>query len=350
MGQTNNVKIQQKRVTQLHHRNVHVDDDFLLLSERYPEFKKFIKIINGKIRINYNNPKTLYSISKVLLHYRYNINWDIPDNFLIPTIPSRANYVHFISDLLTPEHFYNTEIVNYKGFQSDIKAITDINTNSDDCFAEFIPKGKHVLGLDIGIGANCVFSLLCNKIYSWNMIGTDISIESLKVSDTIIKENNLSSCIKLLCQENPDNILFGILNRPEIEDLKFSFTICNPPYYDSVEDSETSTHPARLRNCQMHEIITQGGESQFILKLYFESKNFSKRVIWYTSQVSKLKNLKFLRNFLGKEVISNELRSVRYTTLKQGKHNKWVIAWSFFEREERVSILKFLRNNKNLDF
>ncbi|KAK9172027.1 Ribosomal RNA large subunit methyltransferase F-like [Cryptosporidium meleagridis] len=347
MGQANNNKSQQKKATRLHHRNVHANDDFLFLSERYPELKKCIKIVNNKVRINYN-PAALYCISKVLLHYRYNINWDIPDKFLIPTIPSRANYVHFISDLLTPEHFYNTEKVNDKGLGSDFNTEMCIQVGADVCFSELIPRGKQVLGLDIGIGANCVFSLLCNRIYSWDMIGSDISIESLDVSDTIIKKNNLSSCIKLLHQENSEYILFGILDKTEIEDLKFSFTICNPPYFDSVENSEINMHPARFRSCQKHEIITHGGESQFILKLYFESKNFSKRVIWYTSQVSKLKNLRFLKSVLGKEIINNELKSLRYTTLKQGKHDKWVIAWSFFEKEERISILKFLRNNKNM--
>ncbi|OII73095.1 uncharacterized protein cubi_02326 [Cryptosporidium ubiquitum] len=271
----------------------------------------------------------------------------MPDNFLVPTIPSRANYVHFVADLLTPEHYYNTEIINPE-FLNYEKSTIEIQRNMEFHSVEFVPRGKQVLGLDIGIGANCVFSLLCNRIYSWNMIGTDISTESLKVSDSIIKENNLSNCINLFLQENPENILFGILNRPEIENLNFSFTICNPPYYDSVEDSEISMHPGRFRNCQKHEVITQGGESHFILKLYSQSKNFSKKVIWYTSQVSKLKNLRFLRNTLGKELINNELKSLRYTTLKQGKHDKWVIAWSFFEKEERISILKFLRNNQNI--
>lgn len=342
-----NIKIQQKKNVQLHHRNVHMNDDFLLLSEKYPEFKKCIKIINGKIRINYNST-TLYCISKVLLHYRYNIIWDIPDKFLIPTIPSRANYVHFIADLLTPEHYYNTEITNQR-FLNGEKTITGTKSNIEFCSVEFVPTGKQVLGLDIGIGANSVFSLLCNRIYSWNMIGSDISIESLKVSESIIKENNLSSCINLFLQENQEDILFGILDKPEIENLNFSFTICNPPYYDSVEDLEISMRHNRFRNCQKYEVITQGGESQFILKLYSQSKNFSKKVIWYTSQVSKLKNLRFLRNTLRKEIINNELKSLRYTTLKQGRHDKWVIAWSFFEKEERISILKFLRNNQNLN-
>lgn len=349
MGITNkNKKVQQKKLNQLHHRNIHIDDDFLLISEKYPEFRKCIKILNGNMCINYNNPTALYCISKVLLHHRYNLIWDMPDNFLIPTVPSRANYVHFISDLLTPEHVYNTETVSNKGSLNDTETIK-FNTHQDFCSVELIPRGKQVLGLDIGIGANSIFSLLCNKIYSWNMVGTDISSESLKVSDSIIKNNNLSDCITLLLQENPEDILLGILDRPEIKTLNFSFTICNPPYYDSIEDSEMNVHPNRYRVCKNYEVITQGGESQFILKMYSQSKIFRKRVIWYTSQVSKLKNLKFLRNALGKEIVSNELKSLIFTTLKQGKHDKWVIAWSFFEKEERNSILRFLRNNIDLN-
>ncbi|KAJ1613014.1 YbiN-like RNA methylase [Cryptosporidium canis] len=339
-----NKTIQKKQFNELHHRNIHIYDDFSLLTEKYPELKKCIKTYNGNVRINYNNPTALYYISKTLLHYRYNIIWDIPDNFLIPTIPSRANYVHFIADLLTPEHFYNTE--TFAEIGSNDKRITfKLDKHQRPCPAELIPKGKNVIGLDIGIGANCVLSLLCNKIYFWNMVGTDISNDSLKVSDSIIKNNSLSDHIILLLQENPQNILLGILNRPDIQTLNFSFAICNPPYYDSAEDSKTSIHPNRHRTCRKHEIITHGGESQFILNMYSQSKYFQKRVIWYTSQVSKLKNLKFLRDTLGKEISSNELKSLRCMTLKQGKRDKWVIAWSFFEKEERSSILKFLRNN-----
>ncbi|KAF7459374.1 Ribosomal RNA large subunit methyltransferase F [Cryptosporidium felis] len=335
----------QREINKPCYRNIHVFDDFLYLSGKYPELKNCIKIVNGKVRINYSNPKTVYLITKVLFHYRYNITWNIPDNFLVPTIPSRANYIHLIADLLTPENISNKELASLEGSIPEDEISKYTHMHEDFCSGNLVPKGKQILGLDIGIGANCVFSLLCNKIYSWNMIGIDISAESIKISDSIIRENKLLDNILLFKQDDPEQILFGVLDKPEITKYNLAFTICNPPYYKSIEESEESRHPNRYRFCQKHEITTHGGELKFIQKLYRQSKHFPKRVIWYTSQVSKMKNLKVLKNMLRNEIKANELSSMFSAALKQGKHDKWVIAWSFFKTDERVSILKFLRCN-----
>ncbi|KAH8739310.1 YbiN-like RNA methylase [Cryptosporidium ryanae] len=332
---------------EFHHRNIHVLDNFLLLSFGYPELIDCIKINNGKVHINYDNPRAIYKISKVLLHYRYKITWKIPRGFLVPTIPSRVNYVHYIADLLTPEHIFNTEETKGLFSKTCLPHKTGIKHETEFCSVKtyLIPTGRQIFGLDIGVGANCIFPILCNSIYSWSMVGTDISTESLFISNSIIEINNLSDSIKLIHQKNVDQILVGILDHPKISNTYFAFSICNPPFYSSNEDSINSTHPNRSRSCKEYEVITIGGEFNFLLKLYKQSKNFQKRVIWFTSQVSKLKNIKKLREIFRYELCSKKLEATRIISLKQGKHEKWVLAWSFYNKEERISLLKFLRCN-----
>jgi len=71
---------------------------------------------------------------------------DIPVDHLIPTVTLRANYIHWLQDLL--------------------------NLNPD----------TKVHGLDIGCGASCIYPLLGAAINNknWTFLGTDIDKESLK--------------------------------------------------------------------------------------------------------------------------------------------------------------------------
>ena len=127
--------------------------------------------------------------------------------------------------------------------------------------------------------------------------------------------------------------------------VNFCFSVCNPPYYCSAEEAKDSSHPFKIRISQEYEVVTEGGEFLFILKLYNESQHFSKKIIWFTSQVSKFQNLKKILNILRNDLVRKHLQAIRYITLKQGKHDKWVLAWTFYKKEERISLLKFLRNN-----
>lgn len=66
----------------------------------------------------------------------------IPDGQLCPTIPNRANYIHWINDLLTmhPSPWHDATVGTW--------------------------------GIDIGTGANCVYPLLGAAIHGWKFVGT----------------------------------------------------------------------------------------------------------------------------------------------------------------------------------
>ncbi len=95
----------QKR-SELHTRNKHNGQyDFSLLTENYPPLKKFVQLNPyGTQTINFFNPQAVKALNKALLISYYGIRyWDIPKNYLCPPIPGRADYIHYIADLIGSE-------------------------------------------------------------------------------------------------------------------------------------------------------------------------------------------------------------------------------------------------------
>lgn len=138
--------------TTLHSRNQHrLRYDFNLLIENCPELKAFVFINEHQIEsIDFSNPQAVKTLNKALLISHYDIqNWDIPQDYLCPPIPGRADYIHYIADLLAES---NNGI---------------------------IPTGAEVEGLDIGIGANCIYPIIGNSVYDWSFVGTDIDEKAL---------------------------------------------------------------------------------------------------------------------------------------------------------------------------
>ena len=112
----------------LHPRNKHVGRyDLRALRVVNPELKEFIfKNKYGNLSIDFFNPKAVKSLNKSLLISHYGLNfWDIPDGFLCPPIPGRADYIHHIADILA-----------------------DSNKGT-------LVEGEQIKCLDIGVGANC---------------------------------------------------------------------------------------------------------------------------------------------------------------------------------------------------
>ena len=87
----------------LHPRNRHQGRyDFPQLISVCPELAEFV-IINpyGKESIDFANPDAVRVFNRALLKAFYGIaHWDIPADYLCPPVPGRADYVHFLADLL----------------------------------------------------------------------------------------------------------------------------------------------------------------------------------------------------------------------------------------------------------
>lgn len=300
----------------LHPRNLHRNRyDFEKLISNCPELKAFVSINKHGIEtIDFSNPLAVKTLNKALVQTYYDIqDWDIPKNYLCPPIPGRADYIHYIADLLA-------------------------ETNNG-----IIPKGNSVLGLDIGTGANLIYPILGHSIYNWSFVGTDIEKKSIENCSKIIEANpELIDAISLQ-QQTESRFIFKNIIIPED---RFTFTMCNPPFHASAEEANKSTsrkvsnlnpkekrptNPVLNFGGQNAELWCNGGEIGFITQMIYESAKYASQCVWFTTLVSKKENLPSIYKILKKV----NAVSVKTIDMAQGQKNSRIVAWSFLSEVEQ---------------
>ena len=309
-----------KETKGLHPKNFHNDRyDFQTLINAEKSLEKFVKPNKyGDLSIDFANPQAVIALNKALLSHFYKVtNWEIPKGYLCPPIPGRADYIHHISDLLASS---NNGIV---------------------------PKDK-VRGLDVGVGANCIYPIIGSSVYDWNFVGSDIEIESINSVENIIKSNEiLKDKIETRHQKNPNNIFVGVINPED----RFDFTLCNPPFHKSLKEAlegnkrkvQNLTKQSNAKSAlnfggQNNELWCKGGEIAFIKNMINESKQFSKNCLWFTTLVSKKENVPLIY----KALESAKPKEIKTINMAHGQKISRVVAWSFLSKEEQ----KAWRNNK----
>lgn len=254
----------------LHPRNPHrFQYDFKALIQSCRELLPFVQINKYQNEsIDFSNPEAVRTLNKAILKHFYNIQyWEIPANYLCPPIPGRADYIHYLADLL------------------------DIKT-------KHISLGKIITGLDIGVGANCVYPIIGHQTYGWNFVGTDIDPKAIQSAQRIVNANaDLTPFIECRLQNSSASIFKGIIEANE----KFDFTMCNPPFHASLAEAKAGTqrkwqnlghHKAQQKESlnfggQHAELWCQGGEQAFLIKMIEQSTQISSQCLWFTSLVSK---------------------------------------------------------------
>lgn len=299
----------------LHTRNLHRNSyNFDELISCVPELKHYVFTnAYGNLTINFSIPKAVKLLNKALLQHFYQVkNWDIPDENLCPPIPGRADYVHYIADLLAG--------------------------NSKE-----IPKGLSIKGLDIGTGANLVYPLIAHQSYGWEMLGTDINRKSLDNAQNILNANpDFFENIQLKFQPESNFIFKNILTSQD----KFTFSMCNPPFHDS-EEAAMKGNIRKTKNLkkskvqkpnlnfggQQAELWCEGGEIAFVSKMIEESVLYSSQILWFTCLVSKKENL-FKLNSLLKKLDALEVKTI---DMAQGQKVSRILAWTFIPKNRRNS-------------
>lgn len=300
----------------IHPRNKHLGNyDFDVLVKTLPQLKPFVKHNKyGNQSIDFFNPEAVKYLNKALLKHFYKIDyWDIPQNFLCPPIPGRADYVHHIADFLASKNLPKKNI----------------------------PTGAKIKCLDIGVGANCIYPILGNAEYGWSFIGSDINQKSLQSAEKIVQANEqLKNNVILRRQTSPKNILKGILKAEE----KIDITFCNPPFHTSAEDASKGSL-RKLNNLkgqkqeklvlnfggQHNELWCKGGEVHFIKIMLNESKAFAQNVFFFSTLVSKEAHLKSIYQMLRKAKVQ-EMKTIK---MAQGNKQSRLVAWTFLNPEEQ---------------
>jgi 23S rRNA (adenine1618-N6)-methyltransferase len=294
--------------TNLHPRNPHRSRyDFKALVEACPELFPFVFINKYESQtIDFANSNAVKMLNKAILQHFYAISyWDIPPHYLCPPIPGRADYIHYVADLLA----------------SSDKGI--------------IPQGKTVKVLDIGVGANCVYPIIGTHEYGWDFVGSDIDPAVIQSAQNIIQNNpTISDKIEVRLQNLPDYFFKGIIQPDEV----FDVSICNPPFHASLEEATTgtqrkiknlggkkSTKPTLNFGGQNAELWCEGGEENFIKKMIEESATIPNKCHWFTSLVSKKEHLPCIYQAL-KRVRAIEVRTI---DMAQGQKISRIVAWRF---------------------
>ncbi|WP_028021888.1 23S rRNA (adenine(1618)-N(6))-methyltransferase RlmF [Enterovibrio calviensis] len=323
----------------LHPRNPHrARYDFPALVKSTPALGAFVKKNPfGDLSVDFSDPEAVKTLNKALLSHFYQVSfWDIPKGYLCPPIPGRADYLHYLADLLADTH-------NGK-----------------------IPKGKQIKGLDIGMGANCVYPMVGHRAYGWQFVGADIDPVSVKGAKLLVEANpSLKGGIQCRLQSNPDNIFTGMINAKE----RFDFTLCNPPFHTSMEEA-TRGSERKVRNLaanarkkgadsrpshamshagakgalpakgkpvlnfggQNAELWCPGGEAAFIKRMIDQSADFKTQCLWFTTMVSKKENLPVIKQSL-KAVKAKDIRVIE---MAQGQKVTRIVAWTFLNKEAQA--------------
>ncbi|MGY8770108.1 MAG: 23S rRNA (adenine(1618)-N(6))-methyltransferase RlmF [Pirellulales bacterium] len=277
--------------------------DFDLLIDANPDFEPFVFTNeHGTRTVRFSSSETVLQLNKALLRQYYQVSdWSIPPDYLCPPVPGRADYIHYMADLLAEDKVS-------------------------------VP----IVGLDIGVGANCIYPILGTQIYDWKMVGADIDEHAIaSARKNAMTSDKLKKHIDIRHQNNNANIFEGII----LENEYYHFTMCNPPFHASQEEASRST-ARKLRNLQKenqskekvvlnfggqaNELWCNGGEALFIKRMIKQSVAFKAQVAWFTTLVSRSEHLKSIYKQL------NKLKATHKTiAMSQGKKKSRFVAWKF---------------------
>nr|BAN65609.1 conserved hypothetical protein [Babesia bovis] len=415
----------------MHPRSRHnIKDDYIALSRAFPVLKRHMKP-NPKWKVtmpkhqmyhyDFNHPDAVYHLSRAILNHVYGIKFYLPcgcphgscdpylrtersdtdcpafvddeipvQRYLAPCVPGRANYIHYLADLLNLSN-------NSPDTSADSSELKDDASNMK---LQNILKGERVKVLDIGTGANCIYPLIGSAEYGWSFIATDIDINALMLAKQNIQLNNMAKTVELRLQKDTLRMFTGVLMPHEFVHL----TMCNPPFHSSLDQANLNPRVSTcatinelvfnpgmvatfsidgfdLQKVNKNKFFVDGqvnytfssdasehGEVAFVEIMLVESRFHAHNALWFTSLVARLSTLKrikshiqadmkFYHNSKAKQVAFLNARiedlnqvcesdqrnddifrinvsdlhacEFRAFTLSQGKQTRWVIAWTY---------------------
>lgn len=309
-----NKKVHPTEKLKLHPRNKNrVRYDFRQLTGSLPELAQYVRPnIYGDESVDFANPDAVKALNKALLIHHYGItSWDIPNGYLCPPVPGRADYIHHIAGFLGKNNMGK------------------------------IPTGQQIKCLDIGVGAGCIYPIIGNHEYGWSFTGSDIDPVAIESSKKITESNrSLTGKIECRLQTNPKDIFVGIIHKDELIDL----SICNPPFHASAKEAQAGSlrkinnlnqgktiKPVLNFGGQNHELWCEGGEEKFVRNMILQSKKFADKCFWFSTLISKSSNLKSIYKTL------EHVKALSFETIPMGQGNKIsrIVVWTFLTDEEQ---------------
>ncbi|MDF7657440.1 23S rRNA (adenine(1618)-N(6))-methyltransferase RlmF [Erwiniaceae bacterium L1_54_6] len=297
-----------------HPRNRHQGRyDFAALTAAHPPLAAKVRPNGyGELSVDFADPQAVMLLNQALLKLFYNLNWQLPEGYLTPPVPGRADYIHALADLLATDN------------------------------GGVIPRDVDVM--DIGCGANCIYPLIGHAEYGWRFTGTEITAEAITAANHIVASNpGLQRGIRLRRQKQAEAIFAGVVHKNE----RYQAVLCNPPFHASAEEAAAGSQ-RKVRNLglkkntplnfggQHNELWCDGGERRFIGRMIEESVAFADHIVWFTSLVSRKENLPALRD----QLRDADAYEVRIIEMAQGQKQSRFLAWTFLPPASRAQRLK----------
>jgi 23S rRNA (adenine1618-N6)-methyltransferase len=270
----------------------------------------------GEISINFSDAKAIKALNRALLQLQYGVcGWDIPDDYLCPPVPGRADYIHYLADLL-------------------------IASNHGKSL-----KKSNIQVLDIGTGANGIYPLIGASSYQWQFVASDINPESIANFDQILRNNpKLHKLIQTRLQTDRQAFFQHVIH----DDEWFDLSMCNPPFHASAAEAQEGTqrkwnnlgfteHRNKLNfGGQDAELWCDGGELAFIQNMIKESQAFASHCFWFTSLVSKASNLPAIKAALKRA----NVQQIKIIDMQQGQKQSRFVAWTFLNPAQQAAWAK----------
>lgn len=270
----------------MHPNNPHADPyNFIELIKANPNLGDYVFTNEYQTNtIDFANAEAVFNLNKALLMHHYDLtDYTLPRGYLCPAVPGRVDYLCYINELLTEQ--------------------------------EKPSKNKRIKGLDVGVGANCIYPIIGAQLFNWSMVGVDIQEASVEAAKHIVSQTpKLKASIEIKHQKENANIFKGVINSNEYYD----FTMCNPPFHSSEEEalkgtkrklwnlSEENRIIARNFGGKPNELWCNGGEALFIKRMIKQSKDYKEQVGVFTTLVANKSHLNKLYKLLDKAKASHK--------------------------------------------
>ncbi len=301
--------------SKLHPRNRHRSRyDFARLITVEPALGEFVGTnAHGDRSIDFSNPAAVKALNRALLKDSYGIHeWDIPPQSLCPPVPGRADYLHYLADLLA------------------------------DSNRGVVPRTPTMQVLDIGTGASCIYPLIGHGEYGWRFVATDINAAALENAQRILDANpQVKGQIPLRLQASSNAVFEGLIG----DDDWFDLTMCNPPFHASAAEAREANQrkwanlgkDANAESARRNfggegaELWCEGGEQGFILRMISESARIATRCFWFTTLVSKSASLPTIYDALK---LANVVQH-KTIVMQQGQKQSRLVAWTFLNPQQQ---------------
>lgn len=280
----------------MHPRNRYKDKapDFIYLASKYPEFQKHVQTtLTGRVTLNFKDPEAVRALTCTLLKEDFDLTIEIPLERLIPTVPLRLNYIHWVEDLIGGQ-------------------------------------GNPQRGIDIGTGASCIYPLLGATMNGWFFLATEVDDICFNYAKKNVEQNHLAELIKVV--KVPQKTL--LMDALKEESIVYDFCMCNPPFFaNQLEAKGVNSRnsrrppPSSINTGGVTEIMAEGGELEFVKRIIHDSLQLKKRLRWYSCMLGKKCSLAPLKDELRKQGVAK----VTHTEFCQGRTMRWALAWSFYD-------------------